>query len=443
VADVFGFVHASADAVPTKKINPRQVPVPSLSTTNAAEYPGANNTYQWWGNNEYGGFFPDPFPHVAGITSIDVSAGAPDHMAFVGFHQWQCMWPVTGYSSDGGQTWISFGSVPTQDQPYTDGSGQAQTNTFKASGGAIAIGAAVPAGRSKPALVWVPATGTYGNPWWNLSYWYMSPFVPWHSVSADGGQTWQSCRLANAAQVPSIVMAANGGYPSVPGHQGDLPKGWGNQISPWACSRIVAADPSDATGQTFYYYCNNGPYTGTGSESWGVFYKSVDGGVTWTKGAEGRFPAWNVRPDIKVNPARQGDVWMTFPRNAGQITPNRLYRSQDGGTTFATVASVDGAEYVAFGKGQGGSATPALYLFGRVGGAAKNAFYRSDDLGQTWTRISDYGYLTVVDLAADPRTYGVVYAAMNGRGLLAGRAPSGSLRLAPAVPLAGQTPAVR
>jgi hypothetical protein len=154
---------------------------------------------------------------------------------------------------------------------------------------------------------------------------------------------------------------------------------------------------------------------------WGVFYKSTDGGQTWTRGQEGIFPSYPLRANIVVNPANANDVWLVFPRNGDKVDGNRLFRSTNGGATFAPVTTLVSASFAAFGKGQSGT-TPALYVLGRVGSATKDAFYRSDDLGATWTRISDLGWSGIMDIDADPRTYGVVYAATGGRGIVRGRA---------------------
>jgi hypothetical protein len=49
-----------------------------------------------------------------------------------------------------------------------------------------------------------------------------------------------------------------------------------------------------------------------------------------------------------------------------------------------------------------------------------NAVYRSDDEAKTWTRINDdrhqWGW-TGAAITGDPRVYGRVYVATNGRGV--------------------------
>jgi len=50
-----------------------------------------NNQWSYYNNNpgvsDRNGHFVTPFPHVAGATSLDITANAPAHVAFVGIHQ--------------------------------------------------------------------------------------------------------------------------------------------------------------------------------------------------------------------------------------------------------------------------------------------------------------------------------------------------------------------
>jgi xyloglucan-specific exo-beta-1,4-glucanase len=149
---------------------------------------------------------------------------------------------------------------------------------------------------------------------------------------------------------------------------------------------------------------------------------STDGGQTFVdKGTPFETPLlYTSTPMIKPNPLVAGDIWVTFGKNDGSI--GALYRSIDEGDSFQQIATVDAAYRVAFGKGPSPS-VPAIYLFGRVGGTSADTMYRSDDLAQTWTPISDptteqFGLIQYLE--GDMKVDGLVYAALAGRGILYG-----------------------
>ncbi|MDX2097074.1 MAG: sialidase family protein, partial [Leptolyngbyaceae cyanobacterium bins.59] len=189
-----------------------------------------------------------------------------------------------------------------------------------------------------------------------------------------------------------------------------LPTAWANSISPWVTPFILAADRAAAKGKTFYYF-----------DGW-TFYISQDGGQTWQRGATTGLPQWFVQPAIVPNPLRSGDIWMTFARNGDGVQRNKLYRSMDGGKTFQAIKTVDSAEAITFGKGASPQ-TPSLYLFGRIGGAKQDAIYKSDDLAQTWQRISnptEQQFPGLLMMEGDMRTANLVYVSLGGRGIMVG-----------------------
>jgi uncharacterized protein (TIGR03437 family) len=209
--------------------------------------------------------------------------------------------------------------------------------------------------------------------------------------STDAGRTWQVCTLNGSA----------------------LPGSWqlGNE---WWAGDVLAADRAD--GNRFYYYNN------------GAFYFSVDGGATWQAG-NSSWPTtlpvpYTILVNIVPNPLQAGDVWVTMAANQNQPRRFPLFHSADGGKTFSAVASVDGANFAAFGKGT--DVAPSLYLHGRAGGATTDAIYRSLDLGTSWTRVSDptqqqFGNISALE--ADMRQADLVYAGTGGRGIFYGVGP--------------------
>jgi len=67
----------------------------------------------------------------------------------------------------------------------------------------------------------------------------------------------------------------------------------------------------------------------------------------------------------------------------------------------------------------------AIYITGKIDNVL--GFFRSDDAGKTWVRINDdeHGYGAVdTAITGDPRVYGRVYIATNGRGIVYGEPAS-------------------
>lgn len=147
----------------------------------------------------------------------------------------------------------------------------------------------------------------------------------------------------------------------------------------------------------------------------GSLYASTDGGATFAPtGAAGLPATGNVR--FKAVPGAPGDIWFAGGAATGAYG---LWHSLDAGRTFTRVAGVDEADAVGFGKPAPGRRYPALYLTAKVAGV--RGIFRSDDGGRRWHRINDdrhqYAW-TGAAITGDPRVYGRVYLATNGRGII-------------------------
>ncbi|MFI8190336.1 1,4-beta-glucanase [Streptomyces sp. NPDC085946] len=192
-------------------------------------------------------------------------------------------------------------------------------------------------------------------------------FVHWDGTgyaahrSADGGTTW--------TEVPSF------------------PKGAAPVADPLDPARLYAYD------------------TGTGT-----LFASTDGGRTFTARATG-LPFGDSQFKLAAAPGRTGDLWLSLKENG-------LYRSTDGGTAFSRVGSCRASYCLGFGKAADGASYPALYQVGSTQDVT--AVHRSDDEARTWVRINDdrhqWGW-TGEAITGDPRVYGRVYLATNGRGI--------------------------
>src|SRR5262249_11298909 len=146
----------------------------------------------------------------------------------------------------------------------------------------------------------------------------------------------------------------------------------------------------------------------------GLVYTSIDGGVTFSRGASG-LPT-STQAILRAVPGAEGDLWLP---GAG----SGLYRSTDSGTSFTHLTTADEAYQIGFGIPKKGGTYPTLYMWGIVNKTL--GIYRSDDIGASWVRLNDdqhqYGWINVI--IGDPRFYGRVYIGTSGRGILYGEPP--------------------
>jgi xyloglucan-specific exo-beta-1,4-glucanase len=181
----------------------------------------------------------------------------------------------------------------------------------------------------------------------------------------------------------------------------------------WFSGQSLAADR--VQGGSFYYIASQ---QGT-IQLW----HSHDGGASFqlSTATFAGAPTGTMNPRIKANPTVAGDVWIAFGFDPS-LPVGQLYRSTDGGTSISVVPTVDAAYLVGFGKGPS-PATPAVYILGRMGGANADVIYRSNDLGNTWSPLSDPAlqqFGVANDLDGDLLADNVVYVGLEGRGFMYG-----------------------
>jgi photosystem II stability/assembly factor-like uncharacterized protein len=231
------------------------------------------------------------------------------------------------------------------------------------------------------------------------------------AYSHDGGRSWApfAAQPSLAKDAPGPIAANADGSVLLwsfvhwdgtrhPAHRSaDNGATW-SEVPSFPKGATPVADPADP--QLFYAYDTD---TGT-------LFASTDGGLTFTARATG-LPSGDTQFKVVAAPGRSGDLWLSAKWNG-------LYRSTDGGAAFTKVDSCWASYALGFGKAAEGADYPALYQVGAVD--TITAIHRSDDGARTWTRINDdahqWGW-TGETIAGDPRVYGRVYVATNGRGI--------------------------
>jgi hypothetical protein len=234
--------------------------------------------------------------------------------------------------------------------------------------------------------------------------------APFGSISIDGAITWKAF-----AAMPSGTTLGGGSIAIAPD---------GSSIV-WATADTSSVWYSRNFGATW------NAATGIPSQAQivsdrvkaGVFYAysgstlsmSTDGGETWATIQQG-LP---VGANLVVLPDAQADLWLAA--GTGGLLSNT-------GTAAAplltSVTGIEDAYQLGFGAPVSDSTIPTLYLNGQIAGV--NGIYRSTDGAATWIQINDsahqWGALNGV--CGDMRTFGTVYIATEGRGIIWGTSPN-------------------
>lgn len=182
--------------------------------------------------------------------------------------------------------------------------------------------------------------------------------------------------------------------------------------SVFSAYRNITADRN--FGCVFYYYDWNGDFS-----------ISTDGGANWCIVNNSSLPAstdmWDKVRLISVpGPNHIGHLWININR--------RLYHSQDAGVTWVNCTTsnqynVNDVKALSFGKGMNNTYA-ALYIYGNIDGVSGDYFYRSDDNGFSWVRITDHAENELWGdnkiIAGDRNVAGRLYATASGQGVLFG-----------------------
>ncbi|MGV9555498.1 cellulose binding domain-containing protein [Streptomyces sp. NPDC003401] len=232
---------------------------------------------------------------------------------------------------------------------------------------------------------------------------------PHVAFSTDNGANWfAGTDPSGVSGGGTVAAAADGGRfvwsPAGTGvhHTTGFGTSW-SASSGIPAGAVVESDRVDA--KTFYGFKS------------GKFYVSSDGGATFAASPATGLPSGDsVR--FQALPGTKGDIWLAGGASDGAYG---LWHSTDGGTSFTKLSGVQEADTIGFGKAAAGASYQTLYTSAKIAGV--RGIFRSTDKGASWTRINDdahqWGW-TGAAITGDPRVYGRVYVATNGRGVIYG-----------------------
>lgn len=326
---------------------------PEFLISNPALYPSAHGCVNPTTNSIVDGYIAD------WATSSPSTIVA---MCSMVFSPWT---DESGSSTNSGSTFSAFGTIP----PNISGSGAAR-------GGCIAA-------TSSTNLLWVETNNA-------------GPFV-----SSNSGGTWAA----------ASVTGVTGGWPS-------------NQQTIKNCT----ADR--VTANTFYLYSYNadGAFSDAiarstdGGTTWTRRCLACASGSNMdsASGINGFFYTL-----LDAMPGQAGELFFSPGHKLGVSHPQTqpFYKSTDGGTTWTAIANVNDVWAFGFGAAKNGSSFATIYIYGWVGGVLGT--WRSIDNASTWTQL-DNGYplgifAPVSTLSGDNNTYGKVYECFGNAGCVYGQ----------------------
>jgi photosystem II stability/assembly factor-like uncharacterized protein len=225
-------------------------------------------------------------------------------------------------------------------------------------------------------------------------------------ISSNGGKNWKPAEnyLAGAEAGWTGKVAVSTDAKVIVWSPANIPPHWSsNEGKTWtACTglpagAVVVSDRVNAN--KFYAYGN------------GAAYASVDAGKTFTVKNNSFMSGEANKTNFKAVVGQEGHLWLA----AGDAG---LYHSMDGGAAWQKLEGFDTVPIIGLGMAAPGASYQALYTNAKLNG--KWGIYRSDDKGQNWIRINDdtkqFGAADTA-ITGDPRIYGRVYLATNGRGI--------------------------
>ncbi len=260
--------------------------------------------------------------------------------------------------------------------------------------------------------------------------------APSSGYSTDGGVTWTpfggdksqiaelyggnvavSSDASSIVWQPSIAGPFQDKAQNVPHFSTDNGKTWTKStgVDPglgihnmiwWGSKRALDAD--SVTPGTYYLYT---------TRNHGEFFRSTDGGHTWTK-TKGTAPSADANDShvfgqIHAEPGKAGHVWSSNAQGG-------LSYTTDGGSSWTKVKAVQEAKSFGFGKAASGT-VPMVYANAKIND--RWGVWRSDDEGATWKIIDQFPgsyYTTISVVTGDMNKANRVYVCFNTNGCVYG-----------------------
>lgn len=243
--------------------------------------------------------------------------------------------------------------------------------------------------------------------------------------SDDNGESWQPLRVPHAdrtADAPpppeetgdaAITVSADGSVFLVETLQPQLTRDRGRSWIPVQGLPSRTRVAADKADSRRFYAIDFAANRIVRSDDGGASFKTVASIGLPPDLGPARVTWREAQNPLVATPGRAGALWL----NVG----GTLYASTDAGEHWRRIENGPAVRYYGLGKAQPGEPWPAVYAIGRKDGL--DAVWRSTDGGRSWSRINDdrhqWGMRFRV-ISGDPQLFGRVYIGTDGRGIVYG-----------------------